>query len=192
MTSYTKLNTSIQRSRCLCCTSKRRCISLLGRCFCISVITFTLVLTTALLYIYATYPPHASCSIKWTFNTSCSTVNSKLVNQIGLWNSSSCGDGMKCLYKLESHNSSLILGTHFTPTFYADSFYFSFDSDNTTCYVEGVSSSDVWYALLDFSVNYCNLHNLITGSGLDRVSGYTEFTDNSVCTLYTSRNCEKY
>jgi len=29
--------------------------------------------------------------------------------------------------------------------------------------VQGYSTSETWYAFLDYGTNYCNLHNLITG-----------------------------
>ncbi|XP_014775467.1 uncharacterized protein LOC106872845 [Octopus bimaculoides] len=191
MTAYRKLNSSVKPNRRY--GFKRRCLSLFGRFIFLSVIAITLLLTIGLLYIYATYPPHASCTIKWTFDSNCTYINYKIANQIISWNDADCGTGMKCLYSLSSHNASLILGSHKTPKWhFTDSFYFAFAPDNSTCYVEGVSSSDSWFALLDFGVNYCNLHNVITGSGIDTLDGYTEFTENSVCTLYTSRNCDKY
>ena len=29
--------------------------------------------------------------------------------------------------------------------------------------LQGFSTSETWYAVLDYGTNYCNLHNLITG-----------------------------
>ena len=31
---------------------------------------------------------------------------------------------------------------------------------------QGYSTSETWYAVLDYGTNYCNLHNLITGTAL--------------------------
>jgi hypothetical protein len=58
--------------------------------------------------------------------------------------------------------------------------------------VQGYSKSDLWYAILDYGTNYCNLDNLITGAALDKSNGYVETTSDSVCTQYTSRNCDIY
>ena len=32
---------------------------------------------------------------------------------------------------------------------------------------KGYSTSETWYAILDFGTNYCNLHNLLTGKLLN-------------------------
>lgn len=35
---------------------------------------------------------------------------------------------------------------------------------NVSCwFAQGYSTSETWYAILDYGTNYCNLHNLITG-----------------------------
>jgi len=39
--------------------------------------------------------------------------------------------------------------------------------------VQGYSTSETWYAFLDYGTNYCNLHNLITGAGLDKLPKYS-------------------
>ena len=31
-------------------------------------------------------------------------------------------------------------------------------------FLQGYSTSETWYAILDYGTNYCNLHNLITGT----------------------------
>jgi hypothetical protein len=61
-------------------------------------------------------------------------------------------------------------------------------SANGGCSVKGFSTSETWYAVLDYSTNYCNLHNLADHTKL----AYTEETSDSICTQYSSRNCEKY
>ena len=33
-----------------------------------------------------------------------------------------------------------------------------------TVFIQGYSTSELWYAVLDYGTNYCNLHNLITGN----------------------------
>ena len=64
----------------------------------------------------------------------------------------------------------------------------------STNYIQGFSTSEIPYAVLDEGTNYCNLHNLVVGSGLANgtVYGFKEETDNSICTQYTSANCDKY
>jgi hypothetical protein len=60
--------------------------------------------------------------------------------------------------------------------------------DQNPCTVHGFSSSETWYAILDFGTNYCNLHNLATATTLQ----FTEKTSDSICTQYSSANCTKY
>ncbi|XP_046847000.1 uncharacterized protein LOC124440637 [Xenia sp. Carnegie-2017] len=141
------------------------------------------------------YPLHASCEIDWTFGINCSTVNTKIVDQIKKWSGFEiCGESEKCGYKLISYSSTNIKATHTTPKkHYVDDLKFTgFTESSNNCDVKGMSSSETWYAVLDYGTNYCNLHNLITGSGLDKVPGYKEMTSNSKCTEYTSANCGKY
>lgn len=142
-------------------------------------------------------PLHASCKIDWTFGVSCDTVKSKLKSQISAWTTAdNCKNGgEKCLYKFVSESGNELRATHETPVkHYKDDLTFTFGplSSAGSCNVHGFSTSETWYAVLDYGTNYCNLHNLITGSGLDKVTGYTEKTSNSVCTQYSSANCTIY
>uniref|UniRef100_A0A672IZ80 Uncharacterized protein n=1 Tax=Salarias fasciatus TaxID=181472 RepID=A0A672IZ80_SALFA len=45
----------------------------------------------------------------------------------------------------------------------------------------GVSVSAFWYSLFDNGTNYCNLHNVIKGSGLSTAPGFVEFTNEWLC-----------
>lgn len=59
--------------------------------------------------------------------------------------------------------------------------------------VQGFSTSETWYAYLDYGTNYCNLRNLADGAGLTVSKyGFKEETSDSVCTQYSSHNCAKY
>uniref|UniRef100_A0A8C2GMG9 Uncharacterized protein n=1 Tax=Cyprinus carpio TaxID=7962 RepID=A0A8C2GMG9_CYPCA len=42
------------------------------------------------------------------------------------------------------------------------------------------------------STNYCNLYNLIEGSGLTEAPGYKEITSDFLCTQRSSANCTVY
>ncbi|XP_061185550.1 uncharacterized protein LOC133193605 [Saccostrea echinata] len=142
-------------------------------------------------------PLHASCKIDWTFGISCNDVKTKIKGQISQWTTAdNCANGgEKCLYKFVSESGNTLKAKHETPVkHYVDDLTFTFlpSSSTAKCNVQGFSTSETWYALLDYGTNYCNLHNLITGSGLDKVSGYSEKTSDSVCTQYSSANCTVY
>ncbi|CAN0489945.1 unnamed protein product, partial [Ectocarpus sp. 8 AP-2014] len=49
--------------------------------------------------------------------------------------------------------------------------------------------SQTWYAVLDNSVNYCNIHNLVDACMLQYVE--TDVSD-SQCTQYSTADCERY
>ncbi|CAB4005527.1 uncharacterized protein LOC113672371, partial [Paramuricea clavata] len=122
---------------------------------------------------------HASCKIDWSFGINCTTVNTKIVSQIKNWTSDeNCKKygGEKCLYTLISSTATEIKATHETPAHhYVDDLSFSFTTPSQgNCAVHGYSTSETWYAVLDDGTNYCNLHNLITGSSLDKAPGYKE------------------
>ncbi|XP_059148725.1 uncharacterized protein LOC131935970 [Physella acuta] len=139
-------------------------------------------------------PLHASCKIDWYFGLGCPETSKKIIDQIDLWKGNDCGTGEKCKYKFISFDNSVLKATHTTPVKnYVDDLTFVFNSNSTTsCVVNGFSTSETWYAVLDYGTNYCNLHNLITGSGLDLTANYKEATDNGRCTQYSSANCDKY
>lgn len=143
------------------------------------------------------YPLHAQCTIHWKFKIPCQNVSDALQNQIKKWTGPDGCDqgGEKCLYKLKSVTNTTLKATHTTPVKkYVDDLTFTFKLDLTDsgCLVLGHSTSEVFYAVLDYGTNYCNLHNLITGSKLDKAPGYNETTTDSVCTQYSSADCEKY
>ncbi|KAK3715617.1 hypothetical protein QZH41_009611 [Actinostola sp. cb2023] len=139
---------------------------------------------------------HASCKIQWNWKLNCSTVNELIITQIKTWNGpEGCAHGgEKCLYFLKESSPTVIKAIHETPTkHYKDDLTFNFaKSPEGGCSVGGYSTSETWYAVLDDGTNYCNLHNLITGSKLDKAAGYVETTNDSQCTQYSSRNCDKY
>lgn len=142
-------------------------------------------------------PLHAQCKVEWTFGIPCMNVYLELVSQIKKWTTAdNCvNGGEKCLYTLKSANKHFIVAQHTTPVHkYVDDLTFKLSSSfvNGSCYVSGFSVSEVWYAVFDYGTNYCNLHNLIEGSGLDKVSGYSESTSNFNCTQYSKANCTIY
>ncbi|RDD40198.1 hypothetical protein TrispH2_007141 [Trichoplax sp. H2] len=143
------------------------------------------------------FPFHASCHITWNFGIPCSQVSSQLVKQIRKWSTSSCAPSAResCNYKLLSASSTQIRASHATPVHrYVDDLTFLFFPSKTssTCMSKGYSKSTIFFAILDKGTNYCNMHNLITGSGLDKVPEYKETTSNSICTQYSSNNCTYY
>ena len=58
--------------------------------------------------------------------------------------------------------------------------------------LQAYSTSDLWYAVLDWGTNYCNLRNLLDGTGLSDSDGFVEKTSNADCTQYEDRDCTRY
>merc|ERR1712080_198979 len=83
--------------------------------------------------------------------------------------SNSCPDlpcGQKCLYEYTGTSGNVISGTHTTPVHkYVDDLTFTMTESGQSCSVEGFSTSQTWYAVLDFGTNYCNMRNLADGAG---------------------------
>ena len=147
---------------------------------------------------------HAQCSLEWVFGISCQNVSTALVSQIKKWNGEEgcASGGEKCLYDLVSHSedkpgSYVIKATHKTPKrHFVDDLTFTLTSQGQgspiQCAVEGFSTSEVFYAFLDFGTNYCNMRNLAEGSGLTKARLFGEKVDPDKCTQVKSANCEKY
>ncbi|ODN02442.1 hypothetical protein Ocin01_04249 [Orchesella cincta] len=142
------------------------------------------------------YPLHASCNVTWTFQQDCTQVRDKLVLQMELWkDDTNCGTGQKCLYTMGETKENELHATHTTPKAkYIDDMYYKFYTNSATggCNVIGYSTSRIFFAVLDFGTNYCNIHNLVEGAGLPDDPHYSELTRDEICTQYTSANCEKY
>ncbi|KAM9552944.1 uncharacterized protein ACWYII_034906 isoform 3-T5 [Salvelinus alpinus] len=109
---------------------------------------------------------------------------------------SSCAmGGQRCLYKLQAASIHFIAAKHTTPfkksvddlTFRLVSFEFF-----THCHVSAMSVSESWYAIRDHGTNYCNLYNLMEGSGLTDAPGYKEITSDFLCTQRSSADCTVY
>ena len=169
-------------------------------------------IVTLLVSSASSIPLHASCELSWSFtSTSCDIVRTKLVQQIQEWNGpDNCAQGgEKCLYSLVSNSGDEVTATHTTPKKkYVDSLSMKFSSTLAVaslgiitfeklpsaggCAVAAHSSSNTWYAILDFGTNYCNLHNLVVGSGLANATDFSETTSDSVCTQYSKADCDTY
>ena len=135
----------------------------------------------------------ATCEIHWSWDAGCDSIIPKIVRQINDWRGLGNCDGEKCGYTLKSNSSTKIEAVHETPEkHYKDDLTFTFKLDDKPCAVKGYSQSELWYAVLDYGTNYCNLHNLIIGAGLDKMKGYKENTSNDDCTQYSSADCDKY
>jgi len=101
--------------------------------------------------------------------------------------------GQNCLYQLGEEKDTTITGTHQTPVArYIDDLTFALSDNGYGCSVQATSSSRTWYAVLDFGTNYCNLRNLVDGAGMSTLAGFSEATQDSVCTQYSSRDCQKF
>lgn len=178
-------------------TSDRSCCaSLKMKIFCVSLVGVALSVVGLSVFAVSAYPLHASCRVEWTFGKSCQTVQSALINQMKIWETDqTCGTGQKCLYTYLSSTPTTLTGTHTTPVKrYVDDVSYTFTpGPGNSCNVQGFSSSQLWYAVLDYGTNYCNIKNLVDGANLEANDAqYSESTRDAVCTQYSSANCEKY
>jgi len=144
---------------------------------------------------------HAECYVDWTVSIDCANAQTKIVQQINDWDNEDCGTkpgdtephGQKCLYKHLRDEGIMTYGTHTTPIArYIDDIDFTFETQNDgSCFIKGHSKSQT-LSLLDFGTNYCNVYNLMDGSGLTSDPGFGEDTNDSRCTQRSSANCDIY
>lgn len=154
-----------------------------------------IVVAVVILQMYM--PLHASCTVVYEFNGTCLSVNAALVQQIHEWNGTTCGTAtyvhQKCRYALDNASAERLTANHTTPVKkYVDDISMRFSQKSGGfCEVNAYSKSQLWYAFLDSGTNYCNIHNLVEGSGLE--SNLTsKVTSNQVCTQYSSANCNRF
>lgn len=190
-TSVCSKYTLMPDSRAPCC--RRLCWAMIyTTSFCVAFLTTTFVGVC----LSGLYPWHASCSLQWSMQYSCSDAGKELAVQINQWSDrSGCEHGgQRCLYQLVFSNSTMIKATHTTPVAgYIDDLQFEFGTGSDgVCVIDGYSRSQTWYAWLDWGTNYCNMRNLVTALGWQEIDSFKEVTSNSVCTQYTTADCDKY
>ncbi|XP_054593644.2 uncharacterized protein [Nothobranchius furzeri] len=142
-------------------------------------------------------PLHAQCKVEWYFGIPCQLVSEALVSQINQWRTlSSCTTGgQRCLYKLQSASVHFIAAKHKSPVQgYEDVITLRLVSRNffSCCHVSAMSVSESWFVIRDHGTNYCNLYNLMEGSGLTQVRGYEEVTSEFLCTQRSTANCSVF
>ncbi|XP_045916660.1 uncharacterized protein LOC123977753 [Micropterus dolomieu] len=97
--------------------------------------------------------------------------------------------------QLQSASVHFIAAKHTTPVkSYVEDINFRLVSYHffACCHVSAMSISETWYAIKDHGTNYCNLYNLMEGSGLTEARGYKEVTSDFLCTQRSSANCTVY
>merc|ERR1711872_199360 len=108
-----------------------------------------------------------------------------------------CPCGQKCLYVHKETTPSKVSGSHITPVIrYVDDLSFTvLASNENSCTLKGhsFSTGPAWY---DYTTNYCNLRNLMVGTGLANIEGYEEESSTDLCMQYDKikafGNCNKY
>ncbi|KAI3374844.1 hypothetical protein L3Q82_021387 [Scortum barcoo] len=125
---------------------------------------------------------HAFCKIVWLFGIPCNQVNMAIVTQIKAMGS----------YKLGSVTPTLIQANHTSAVGQIEGVNFTMTGTSMSmgCHVEGSSVSAFWFSLFDNGTNYCNLHNVIQGSGLTKTPGFMEFTNEWLCLGFGFSACK--
>ncbi|XP_076684130.1 uncharacterized protein LOC143377094 [Andrena cerasifolii] len=154
------------------------------------------LLCTVLISVLFPYPLHASCIVKWNINEPCTSTMQQFRSQILRWSPCvNCGPrGGRCLYTLQEpkqDESRVIRAVHLTPSVRTvEAIKIAFEDVNRTCVATGESVSKEWFRIFDYSTNYCNLHNLVTGIGFDKSPTFFELTVNAICTQYNMAVCD--
>lgn len=105
---------------------------------------------------------HAKCEMDVKFSNSCDEVRAEIVGrmQSPTWTDPHNGG----TYTLISSNASYVSGQRLTgDKKYTDKFDFLFSASGTGCKVDACSESQV-SSIVDYSTNYCNLHDLYCSS----------------------------
>ncbi|CAJ1072514.1 hypothetical protein L3Q82_021387 [Xyrichtys novacula] len=125
---------------------------------------------------------HAYCRIVWLLGLPCERVSMAILTQIKAMGS----------YKLVSVAAALIQANHTSAVGQIENVNITFAGTAMSmgCHVEGTSVSAFWFSLFDNGTNYCNLHNIIEGSGLTKAPGFIEYTNEWLCLGMGSSACK--
>ncbi|KAM6990047.1 uncharacterized protein LKV04_009620 [Tautogolabrus adspersus] len=138
----------------------------------------------------APVPYHAFCRTLWLFGLPCADVGTKLLQQIQAF--SPLNGCEKCHYILVSATNESIHAHHTSSDkLHVESIEFTLHTTILTgsCRVSAQSSSLTFTSLLDDGLNYCNLHDLLTASGLNLAPGFMEMTSEWACLSYGFATC---
>ncbi|KAM9718768.1 uncharacterized protein ACNS7B_019864 [Menidia menidia] len=115
----------------------------------------------------------AFCKIVWLIGVPCDQVTTAIVTQIKAMGS----------YNLGSVTPTVIQANHTSGIGQIESVNFTMTPTSMVlgCHVQGSSVSAVWFSLYDNGTNFCNLRNVIKGSGLTKAPGFMEFTNEWLC-----------
>uniref|UniRef100_A0A3B5AU99 Uncharacterized protein n=1 Tax=Stegastes partitus TaxID=144197 RepID=A0A3B5AU99_9TELE len=115
----------------------------------------------------------SSLSVLRLVGIPCDQVNTAIVTQIKAMGS----------YKLGPVTPTLIQANHTSAVGQVESVNFTMTSTSVSlgCHIQGSSVSAFWFSLFDNGTNYCNLRNVIQGSGLTKAPGFIEFTNEWLC-----------
>ncbi|KAJ8268424.1 hypothetical protein COCON_G00135960, partial [Conger conger] len=126
----------------------------------------------------------------------CLNVELALSSQIEAWGAADCTmDSEKCQYELISANLTQIVAKHTTAVGrFVDNirFFLRGDVANLNCRLVGLSISQDVERVYDNGTNYCNLYNLVEGSGLTNLPEYHEISNDRMCTQRSTANCTIY
>ncbi|KAM8726881.1 uncharacterized protein AB9X84_000786 [Acanthopagrus schlegelii] len=125
---------------------------------------------------------HAFCRVVWLVGVPCDQVKTAILTQIKAMGS----------YKLISAASGVIQANHTSAIGQIEAVNFTVidTAMSLGCHIEGSSMSAFWYSLFDNGTNYCNLRNVIQGSGLNSAPGFVEFTNEWLCLGYGLSACK--
>uniref|UniRef100_A0A3B4YC11 Uncharacterized protein n=1 Tax=Seriola lalandi dorsalis TaxID=1841481 RepID=A0A3B4YC11_SERLL len=135
-------------------------------------------------------PYYDFCRTLWLFALPCADVGSKLVQQIQAFNPVNVCE--KCHYTLLSATNSSIHAHHTSPdNLHVESIEFTLHRTMLTssCRVSAQSASVTVTSFFDSGINYCNLYNLLTASGLNVAPGFIEMTSEWACLGYGFATC---
>ncbi|KAG7501837.1 hypothetical protein JOB18_008037 [Solea senegalensis] len=126
---------------------------------------------------------HSFCSSLWLFSAPCAEVSTKVAAQI---------QAFTPIYTLLSATPLKLTANHTSlDGVQGENITFTFTSTLLTvgCRVSGRSESQSFTTLLDGGLNYCNLHNLLSASGLTSDPGFMEMTNEWACLGYKLSTC---
>ncbi|XP_077471599.1 uncharacterized protein LOC144085818 [Stigmatopora argus] len=137
------------------------------------------------------YRYHAICKTLWVISSPCMEVSTRLVQQIQAFNPIFGCE--KCHYTLVKGAPTDVTANHtsadglamenvtlvFTPTVVTGG-----------CRVSAQSKSLGFTGLLDNGLNYCNLYDLLSASGLAGGPGFAEITNEWACLGYGLATCK--
>uniref|UniRef100_A0A3Q3DKG5 Uncharacterized protein n=1 Tax=Hippocampus comes TaxID=109280 RepID=A0A3Q3DKG5_HIPCM len=131
-----------------------------------------------------------ACRVIWLFKQACYEQVEAVRQQVKAWSTKTCADSQEeCMYELVKDSASFLKIRHTSPSTHSISeLFFEFNPPSAPEFC-CVKAAAITKSSNSTSNNYCQLYNLMAGSGLIQKQGVREICNEDMCPSKKTAAC---